>query len=199
MNKTCSICNNENSDNASVCEMCGAALEADSLCRKPTVTLVSINGPAIELPEDGALIGRGCSLAPNLFDHNWVSETHCRISIDGGDCYIEDIGSDGNGSTNGTFINGDKIPKRTRVKFYHGNTLSIAHLHFDIRVEYPQSHTEEETVVEERLVWVIECPVSGKRFEVEDSDSRIKECDCCVDIMDKKRISKVKPKQVRAI
>jgi hypothetical protein len=205
MGKECSVCYAVNPETAVECEDCGKKFETAAIYDgKPKITLI-IQSEQIELPENGALIGRECGIAPEIFNHTWVSASHCRIYIDGGECYIEDIGSNGNGSTNGTFINGIKLPKRTPTKFYDGNTITIAHLAFDVRIEYPQQSQINEGPIKEiaeRLIWVIECPVSGKRFEVEDSGSKITECDCpsCKnDIVDKKRISRVKPKQVRAV
>jgi hypothetical protein len=197
----CILCNFTSPDNASECEVCGAKFEpAPTAVGKPKITLVSvIDGNHVAIPENGALIGRGGDIAPEIFEHKWVSENHCRITVDGNDCFVEDIGSEGNGSTNGTFIDGIKLPKRTPTKLYGGSKLKIAHLLFDVKVELPQSPVVEETAETaiEQLIWVIECPVSAKRFEVENSDAKIQECACCVDTVDKKRISKVKPKQVK--
>ena len=200
MGKECGMCFEMNADGALECVSCGTAFENVEAAGKPKITFIgTIDGKVIEIPEDGAVIGRDCGIAPDVFNHKWVSESHCRVSIDRNNCYIEDVGSDGNGSTNGTFINGDKLPKRTPTKFYDGNKLKIAHLLFDIKIEYPQSVLADEPIEEpaEQLVWAIECPVSGKRFEVESPDAKIAKCDCCDDEMDQKRISKIKPKQVK--
>ncbi|MCL2200661.1 MAG: FHA domain-containing protein [Oscillospiraceae bacterium] len=202
MSKECTVCYWNNPGNADECEECGAVLRTDvAALGAPCITLISIiDKTPIILPGNGAVLGRSCGIAPELFNHKWVSESHCRVSVDGSDCYIEDIGSDGNGSTNGTFLNGDKLPKRTSVKFFSGNKLKIAHLMFDIKVEYPQSEEAgPATSAEEQeiLTWVIECPVSGRRYEVDGSSYKIEQCGCCEDLVDKKRISKVKPKQVR--
>jgi hypothetical protein len=155
----------------------------------------------IEIPENGCYIGRNSGIAPEVLDHNWVSENHCFISNINNEYYAEDFGSDGNGSTNGTYLNGDKLPKRIPTKLYDGNMLKLAHLLFQVKIDYPKKQEPDKTSGEstEQLIWVIECPVTGKRFIVENANSRKDECDCCDDYFDRKEISKVKPKQVKAV
>ena len=161
------------------------------------------------------MIGREGGFAPHVFGHEWVSSMHCRLTADGGDFYVEDIGSEGNGSTNGTFIDGNRLPARTPVKIHNGSRLMIAHLMFDVRVLLPQAASTDaagnfasvegadhragvgEDAVD--MIWVIECPSSGERHVVEGASARIRTCTCCADAMDKKRISAVKPKQVKVI
>jgi predicted component of type VI protein secretion system len=180
--------------------ICEEALFPEVSCGKPKVTLIR-NGCELELPVDGLKIGRGCSIAPDIFNHNQVSETHCEITIDNTDCYVEDIGSSGAGSTNGTFIDGVAIPKRTPTKLYDGNTLGIATLVFDVRLEHPQSLISEEPTEEssEKHIWAIVCPKCKAQYPVENQDTRIQECGKCVVAMHKKLISKETPKQVRAV
>ena len=55
-------------------------------------------------------IGRGGELDMVLVE-DMVSRRHARITSYGGDLYIEDFGS-----TNGTFVNGEKIESRERIK-----------------------------------------------------------------------------------
>jgi len=194
MNKVCKVCNDDNPVSASVCESCGTAFEDIFVNGKPIVTLIR-DDYQIELPKDGLLIGRTCCIAPELFNHTHVSETHCKISINDTDCDVEDIGSDGVGSTNGTFIDGVRLPKRVPTKIYDGSTLRIAHLLFDVKVDYPTSCLTEENI--ELYTWVIVCKGCGKEYPVENKDVRIKECDRCVDVMDRKLIAKEVPKQIK--
>ena len=202
MSKICLFCAFENEDSAVQCALCSEAIDNQDVasCGAPQVTLTNaLNGSIVQVPENGGLVGRGCGIAPNVFNHKWVSETHCRISIKDNQCFVEDIGSNGEGSANGTYIDGNRLPKRMPTKFYNGSTLKIAHLLFDVKVEYPQIEQEEDVKeVAEELIWVIDCPACGKRFAVDGANSQKSECDRCkeFDIMDKKRIAKVKPKQV---
>ncbi len=55
-------------------------------------------------------IGRGGELDMVLVE-DMVSRRHARITSYGGELYIEDFGS-----TNGTFVNGEKIEERSRIK-----------------------------------------------------------------------------------
>jgi len=60
-------------------------------------------------PEKSVLIGRSSDLEMVLVE-DMVSRKHARLSVQGEQIWIEDLGS-----TNGTFVNGEKI-KRTRLK-----------------------------------------------------------------------------------
>ena len=205
MSKKCNFCSTINDDNTPICTECGRdefdIVDSDSPSGKPKISLKNIvSDVSVEVPEVGCLIGRGYDFAPEMFNHKWVSEPHCKISIVDNDCIIEDIGSEGVGSTNGTFLNGDRLPARTPTKFYDGSKIMIAHIMFDVTVEYPYKSCESEENGHDEGVpfkWVIDCPVSGKRFDVENSTSHITECDCCTDPVDKRKIARIRPKQVR--
>lgn len=54
-------------------------------------------------------IGRDVGPLTDLCTDN-VSGLHARIRVGDDDVVIEDIGSDGRGSTNGTFLNGSRLP-----------------------------------------------------------------------------------------
>jgi pSer/pThr/pTyr-binding forkhead associated (FHA) protein len=203
MSKICKHCTCLNDDAAIVCEVCGEALSgAATISRgRPTITLLlksSTTARRIVIPEGGGIIGRNYYIAPEIFNHKWVSELHCRISVIDDECYIEDIGSDGMGSTNGTFINGNKLPPTVPVKFYDGDELNIAkYLLFNVKVEYPQIEMSDDSgdvETPEKLMWIVVCPVCGTEYTAESEDKGRDECEVCPDSMDKKRISKVKPK-----
>jgi hypothetical protein len=168
----------------------------------PKVTLKAVvTGGLLEIPAGGCLIGRGSSFASELFNHKWVSDPHCKISLAEGACLIEDIGSEGMGSTNGTFLNGDRLPPRTPVRLADGGKIRIAHLMFDVMIEASPENCpagpEGGGGGEALLTWVIDCPVCGKRFSVEDGAGRVLECDACGDPVDRRQIAKIRPKQVR--
>ena len=65
-------------------------------------------GGEFPLPEDGEIvIGRSSELEMVLVE-DMVSRRHAKISVEDGDIFLEDLGS-----TNGSFVNGEKI---TRTK-----------------------------------------------------------------------------------
>ena len=194
MDKECKFCKEKNNANARKCSACGAPFASKAASGTPTISFIRLSDKkVVKIPEGGAVLGRNCGIAPEVFNHEYVSESHCRVTVDNNCCCIEDVGSGGNGSTNGTFINGSQLPKRTPTRFDDGDSLRIAHMVFDIKIEYPQAAPEPAI----RLVWAIDCPVCDKRYVVKDGNVRISECDRCVDIMDRQEISNVRPKQVQ--
>jgi hypothetical protein len=205
MAKICLNCDWSNDDSALTCEACGSDLAGNTpkTSVTPKITLINEAGDVLDVPEGGCLIGKECDFAPSIFNHKWVSDTHCKISVIDGECYIEDIGSDGVGSTNGTKLRGNLLPPRTKTKFHNGDKIKIAHIMLDVKVEYPHTDISKNDEVEnasENIQWVIDCPACGWRYEVSGTDDRICLCEKghCVDSFDKKKIAKAKPKQVRA-
>ena len=67
-------------------------------------------GETISLDEAPLLIGRGSDAAIKL-DDDYVSTRHARIGESNGTFYVEDLGS-----TNGTFVNGERITAKTLVR-----------------------------------------------------------------------------------
>ncbi|MCL2261329.1 MAG: FHA domain-containing protein [Fibromonadales bacterium] len=60
----------------------------------------------VQIPEAGLLIGRSSSCNLNLKDE-FASAEHCKISMENGAFFIEDLGS-----TNGTLIDGEQIDRK---------------------------------------------------------------------------------------
>lgn len=79
-------------------------------------------GSAIPLPEGKFLVGReeDCHLRPNS---EMVSRHHCVFTVDEFTCRLRDLGS-----TNGTFVNGERI--RGAVLLKNGDRVSIGKLDF---------------------------------------------------------------------
>jgi hypothetical protein len=74
-------------------------------------------GGEFPLPDDGEIvIGRSSELDMVLVE-DMVSRRHAKISIEAGDIFLEDLGS-----TNGSFVNGEKV---TRTKLAEGDRILI--------------------------------------------------------------------------
>ncbi|MCL2208305.1 MAG: FHA domain-containing protein [Fibromonadales bacterium] len=61
----------------------------------------------VQIPKTGLLIGRSSSCGLRLKDE-FVSAEHCRISVENGGFFVEDLGS-----TNGTLIDGEQIDRKS--------------------------------------------------------------------------------------
>lgn len=61
----------------------------------------------VQIPETGLLIGRSSSCHLSLKDE-FASGEHCKISVENGTFFIEDLGS-----TNGTLIDGEQIDRKS--------------------------------------------------------------------------------------
>lgn len=78
---------------------------------------------------DKIIVGRSvasCNLA--IITDNAVSEKHCEISLEGNRFYIADLGS-----SNGTFLNGEKIHSATEIKT--GCKLKIGRSEYRLTIE----------------------------------------------------------------
>lgn len=84
------------------------------------------HGRTIPLPADRFLIGRekDCHLRPNTES---VSRYHCALTADEHSIQVRDLGS-----TNGTFVNGERVSGLVPLK--SGDRLSAGHLEFEIVV-----------------------------------------------------------------
>ena len=83
-------------------------------------TLVLLQGgQAIpyELGDDEAVLGRHPDCEIQL-ESNMVSRRHARVAAEGGQFFVEDLGSG-----NGTFVNGKQITERTALR--HGDRLKL--------------------------------------------------------------------------
>jgi FHA domain len=72
---------------------------------------------------DEVSVGRALGCAVVLDDDTFVSQVHARLFRRGRETYVEDLGS-----TNGTFVNGDRITEVTRLRrgdrVQFGNTVA---------------------------------------------------------------------------
>jgi pSer/pThr/pTyr-binding forkhead associated (FHA) protein len=72
-----------------------------------------------QVPETGLLIGRGTACGLQLTDE-FVSAKHCRVFLENENLFIEDFGS-----TNGTFIDGTEVQKKSLLKTGQNIQLGI--------------------------------------------------------------------------
>ena len=100
-------------------------------------------GTLIPLNREKFLIGReeDCQLRPNS---DLVSRHHCVIAIDDFTVRIRDLGS-----TNGTFVNGQRIT--TQVVLKQGDQIRIGKLAFEIQIEIITTKAPVAEVVPEPI------------------------------------------------
>jgi pSer/pThr/pTyr-binding forkhead associated (FHA) protein len=74
---------------------------------------------------DAIQIGREDGPFTDLATDN-ISEPHALIAVGESCVHVTDLGRDRRGSTNGTFVDGRKIPPNEPVQVEHGSTISCA-------------------------------------------------------------------------
>ena len=73
-----------------------------------------------------------------VVDAALVSRVHCRFVLnDRGELELEDLGS-----TNGTFVNGQKV---TKVTLNHGDTVTIGRVDFVVNAQAQDSSVQKTT------------------------------------------------------
>ncbi len=93
-------------------------------------TLLALSaGTDIALEHGLVIVGRDRRCNARL-ESDRVSRRHCILATEGGDVLVRDLGS-----TNGTFINGQRVASG-RLK--PGDEVSIAHIRY--RLEMPSAH-----------------------------------------------------------
>ena len=113
---------------------------------------------------DTFLIGRSESAHLYLPEDKFFSRHHCLLEIAPPRCFLRDLGS-----TNGTFVNGQKVPEahlRSGDRIQGGQTV----LEVDVQAEQPTSvnGSEAPTISQPSLVF-IECANCGRRDTTEAS------------------------------
>lgn len=112
-------------------------------------------GKVIEIPENSAIkIGR--TQGDVQIPHRSVSALHCTFKNNHNVVSIRD-----NGSTNGTFLNGDKLLPKRMVLLESGDILSIGQVRVRLNIPEENENTEdnEQTVVASSLP---EMPIQNK-------------------------------------
>jgi len=101
---------------------------------------IPITGSSKTFDTQGGTIGRGAANTWILDDpERYLSSTHCRLSSEGGQFYIDDL------STNGTFLNGSgsAMGKGSRQPLNEGDTFTLGDYEFSVSLS-DQSSTGDD-------------------------------------------------------
>jgi pSer/pThr/pTyr-binding forkhead associated (FHA) protein len=118
-------------------------------------------GKAIPIAGPKFLIGRGegCQLRPQSTE---VSRKHCAILIEAGSASIEDCGS-----TNGTFLNDQRITGRQELK--SGDRIRVGMLGLDVRLSAAvggEKKPQVRTVQEAAARTIAAVPAGGNQLDI---------------------------------
>ena len=143
-NVECPVCHTPNPPSEKYCMDCGFLLTSAPAADIPEVVsyskLVSADGTQeFALKSGENLIGR--EGADVLLTHNSISRKHAKITIADGKSYIEDLGS-----TNGTYVNGNRINQGEKPELVDGCELVFGSSTFkyDAPEAAPIEQTEQE-------------------------------------------------------
>lgn len=131
---TCPVCKTETSAIDGFCEECGFALEgAEAMQELPSLevpelpTLVDAAGNVYTLRPGVNTVGR--LNADLLLADPSVSRSHARILVQNGSVTVEDVGS-----TNGTFVNGQKLTPQVPVPLTDGAEITFGGTKLTLRM-----------------------------------------------------------------
>lgn len=79
------------------------------------------DGQRYSLNKDCTVFGKDASSADYVLKNETISRAHAEITRRNGEYYITDLGS-----TNGTFINGKRLPKNTPIAVSNGDTVKFS-------------------------------------------------------------------------
>ena len=131
-----------------------------------TITKGQDAGRVIRLEEGEAkTLGRGSEADITLSD-GVVSRVHCRIRIQGGACYVRDMGS-----RNGTSVNGRPVTEEVRLAdddaLGFGTELAEVHITPDTSPAEEEAESADPIEVEETSSALAEVEVAGPGYELE--------------------------------
>ena len=93
------------------------------------------DGRVIETDKIPVLLGRHPADDILLSRDNRVSRHHARVTKQGDSYFIEDVGPEGKGSTNGTYVDGQKIAGLTRLVPGNVFLLGAVLVRFELKPE----------------------------------------------------------------
>lgn len=130
--RVCENCNTPNDIDKLECTVCGYDLSFVP----PTVIgddgdkpwkITANSGCASACIGGGEVVGReGSILSDYVNDSDYISRRHAEFSVDDGILYVTDI------STNGTSVNGSRIPLNEKIKLNDGDEIAFADMAFKV-------------------------------------------------------------------
>ena len=88
-------------------------------------------GKVFDLDKTPIMLGRHPEDDVCLPSDMAVSRHHAQITKEGDSYFIEDVGPEGQGSTNGTFVNGEKIAGKTPISSGDMPSLATVSIKFE--------------------------------------------------------------------
>lgn len=147
---TCPVCKTETSAIDGFCEECGFALEGSEAVMELSLlevtelpVLVDAQGNTYTLRPGVNTVGR--LNADVLLPDPSVSRSHARITVQNGTVTLEDVGS-----TNGTFVNGQRLTPQTPVTLANGAEIAFGGTRLTLRL--PGTPATEPVSAEATLV-----------------------------------------------
>ncbi|MBC7327876.1 FHA domain-containing protein [bacterium] len=158
----CPICHFQNPPGEKFCQDCGFLLGSEvKEIELPTegegvASLVSPDGKEFSLKKGENTIGRESADILLFFDKS-VSRKHAIITFEEDRWFIQDLGS-----TNGTFLNGVRLPPGQKTPIYDGDEIAFADSSF--RFVCPSCKREEVKAKAFILMEGKEIPISKEEF-----------------------------------
>lgn len=134
--RICDSCGFHNEVTSLECAQCGYDLsfsvpvfESETASEKsafPRLTACDGSGTVIEVGGE-FLVGRDSPELAEYFEKSrFISRKHCMLSYENGELYALDA------STNGTFLNGNRIEKMEKVRLNKGDEITFADMKFRV-------------------------------------------------------------------
>jgi len=158
----CPICHFQNPPGEKFCQDCGFLLGSEvGEIKAPEeeeikALFVSSDGKEYRLKQGENLVGRESADVLLFYDKS-VSRKHALIIWENDKCFIQDLGS-----TNGTFLNGVRLPPGQKTPIYDGDEVAFADSSF--RFSCPACRREEIKAKAFLIMEGREIPISQEEF-----------------------------------